>query len=195
MAPIRRFKPGTNVLYADDLNRMAKVTEQIENLSLVGGEFSFGSSGLTLNIPEYAQTFIGIAGVDTGSYPTFNNSRKVFPVLLYCDPSFDEAAPTDEMTNAFMSVPEVQVYNLAECWIFEDTKLQVTFYNGKYWVWHNQKRTGVSAAAITKGNTGNVTVLGITITARAKFADTANGKAVSVYHDGTEWVIDAEECP
>lgn len=194
MPPIRRFKPGTNVLYADDLNRIARVTDQIENLSITGGEFSFGSSGLLINIPEYAQTFIGKAGVATGSYPTFDNSRKVFPFLLYSDPQFDETAPTAAMKFQFELAPAINVYNLAECWIFEDTLLQVTYYNGQYWAWHNQKRSGVAAAAITKGNTGNVTVLGITITARAKFGDTVNGKKVSVYHDGMEWVIGSEEC-
>lgn len=192
---IRRLEPGGKGFWAEDYNRMARVVELVERLSIAGGSFSMGSSGLSLAIPEAPELHIAKAGQTDAGYPTFDNDRKVFPCITYASPSFDPANPTDPFTFNLENSPEVQVYNLAECWIFEDSFLLLLKADGNYWTWNNQKRSGVASAGITKGNLGSVVVLGITIQARAKFADTASGAAVSVYHDGTEWVIDAEECP
>lgn len=186
---------GDKGLFAEDLAHVFKTVQMLDNLSISGGSYRWGASGLEIAIPEAPEIFIGKASETDGGYPTFDNDRKIFPVQCYIDPSSNSASPTAALSFHSTSVPEVQVYNLAHCWIFKDSYIPVIKLGGFYWTWNNQKRTGQASAAITKGNLGNVVVQSLTIQARAKFADTANGSLVSVYHDGTEWVIDAEECP
>lgn len=197
MRGLRRVRKGDRGLSADDLNFVFDQAERFNRLMVTGGTLSQGHSGTTLHIPS-AEDFglvLGKASESDSGYPSFDNDRKVFPVQLLSNPSYDPADPTAELTYSLLQTPETYVYNLAHCWIFEDTWLPMWRCNGQLYTWNNQKRTGVATADIAKGATGSVSVLGITITARALYGPTVNGQSLSVYHDGTEWVIDAEECP
>lgn len=196
MPTIRRIKKGDRGIYTEDYNRMARVTDLVERLAIAGGSFSFGSSGLNLHIPEAAEIFVGKASQTAGGYPSFDNDRRVFPVQCYIGPYFDPALPLAAMSFNTTSVPEIQAYNLANCWIFENSLLLIVKLGGFHWTWNNQKRTGqIGGSDIAKGSLGDVDVQSLTIQARAKFGPSVSGKSCSVYHDGTEWVIDAEECP
>lgn len=194
---LTRVSKGDKGLRADDYNAVLDIAERMSRLQVAGGTMSQGASGMMLQVPDGSEfgVMIGKAAVLSGSYPSFDNDRKIFPVICYVGPVHDTSLPNAALTFSTEQTPVINVYNLAHCWIFNNTYIPIWRCNGQFWTWNNQKRTGSSLASITKGNLGNVSVLSTTISARAKFADTANGKAVSVYHDGTEWVIDAEECP
>lgn len=197
MLTVARVSKGDRGYPAADMNAIADHVEQFSRLMITGGTISKGSSGTMLHIhPGKGELIIAQAGVSSGSYPTFNNSRKVFPVKLWLGPSFDEASPTTAFIKTIEQVPAVNVYNIPGCWIFEDEFITLWELNGQYWTNHYRKYSGVAGASISKGSTGNVTVMGTTITARAKFGATVSGNDVSVYWDvdAQEWVIDAEEC-
>jgi hypothetical protein len=195
------LKPTDTRMKRDNMNFIIEWVEKLSNIRVGDGlSLTDGPAGLALsldgNLPRFA---IIKMKLNTGSYPSYENDRYVFPAQIAAAPAFDASDVDLAHTQSFLEVPSINVYNLAKCWLFEDDFLPAVQFNGYWWTYCRRPMLATTSAGITKGNLGTcVTVRtpAVTITdCRAVFADSASSKKVWIEHDGVEWVISAEECP
>lgn len=191
------LQPTDTRMKRENMNSIIGWVEKLSNMRVGDGlVMSDGPAGLCLALDANALPRIVIIklGVSTGSYPSWEDDRYVFPARVSAGPKFDSTDPDLAHTEAFLESPHIDVYNLAKCWMFENDYTFAVQLNGFWWTYNRRFVKGVAAADIAKGVTGNITVGSLTMTALAYYGDTVSGKKVGLEHDGTQWIITEEEC-
>lgn len=199
MTRYRRILENETRMPRDNMNGIMDGLEKVLGLTVGPGlVLSNGPSGMALALDDSFRIAIVKMGVSSGSYPTYENDRYVFPARLAMAPKFDSSDPDLAHTEVALEAPAINVYNLAKCWLFENEYHLAVQINGGWWTYCRRPMLATANASITKGSTGTcTTVRGTTIAitdCRAKFGATVSGNDLWIEHDGVEWVIGAEEC-
>lgn len=196
-----RLGPQDTRMKRENMNGVIEEVERLARLTVGDGlVMTSGPSGIALaldgNLPRIALIKMS---VNTGSYPTYENDRYVFPAQICASPYFDATDPDLAHSQNFLEAPSINVYNLAKCWLFEGDYLFAVQLNGYWWTYNRRRMAATANADIAKGALGSCTTTNsptVVITdCRARFGATVSGMKLAIWHDGVEWVIGEEECP